>query len=96
VKLPRISVNLYKVVSGVGFSLLWAWVMYLLWHQPSYTTFIWFYLVIGSILLKWVLFGIIDRIHLKLRLRAVKRELDQSDMRVRQAIKGEHQEDDQR
>jgi hypothetical protein len=95
VKLLRISVNLYKVVLGVGFSLLWAWVMYLLWQQPSYITFIWFYLVIGSILLKWVLFGIIDRVHLKMRLRAVKRELDQSDMRVRQATKGEHREDDQ-
>ena len=96
VKLPRISVNFYKVVLGVAFSLLWARVMYLLWHQPSYATFIWFYLAIGSILLKWVFFEIIDRIHLKIRLRAVRRELDESNMRVREATKGEHQEDEQR
>lgn len=95
-KLPRVGVNFYKVVLGVSFSLLWARIMYLLWPQPSYITFIWFYLAIGSIILKWVLFEIIDRIHLKIRLRAVKRELDESNMRVREATKGEHREDDQR
>lgn len=95
-KIPRIGVNFYKVVLGVSFSLLWARIMYLLWSQPSYITFIWFYLAIGSIILKWVIFEIIDRIHLKIRLRAVRRELDESDMRVREATKGEHKEDDQR
>jgi len=95
-RLPRVGVNFYKVVLGVGFSLLWAWIMYLLWPQPSYMTFIWFYLAIGSIILKWVLFEIIDRIHLKIRLRAVKMELDESNMRVREAARGEHKEDDER
>jgi len=91
-KLPRLGVNLYKAVIGVGFSLLWARVMYVLWEQPSYTTFIWFYLAIGGILLKWVIFEIIDRIHLKIRLRAVRRELEESDIRVREAEKAEHPE----
>jgi len=94
-KLPRIGVNFYKVVAGVGFSLLWARIMYLLWSQPSYTTFIWFYLAIGSVILKWVLFEIIDRINLKIRLRAINKELDESNMRVREASRGEHREDEQ-
>lgn len=77
-KLPRLTVNLYKVVIGVGFSLLWASIMYIIWPQPSYVTFIWFYLGLGSIVLKWVIFEIIDRINMKLRLRGVKRELEES------------------
>ena len=92
VRLPRLGVNLYKAVIGVGFSLLWARVMYVIWGQPSYITFIWFYLAIGGILLKWVIFEIIDRIHLRIRLRAVKRELEESDMRVREAARAEHPE----
>jgi divalent metal cation (Fe/Co/Zn/Cd) transporter len=96
VKLPKIGVNFYKVVVGVAFSLLWARVMYLLWPQPSYITFMWFYLAIGSVLLKWVLFEIIDRIHLKIRLRAMMRELNESKRRVREATKGKSQEDNQR
>ena len=95
-KLPRIGINFYKALLGVSFSLLWAKVMYVLWDQPSYTTFIWFYLAIGGVLLKWVIFEIIDRIHLKIILRAVRRELDESDRRVREATEGEHQEDAQR
>ena len=90
-KRPKFTVNFYKVVVGVGFSLFWAKVMYFLWAQPSYVTFIWFYLVIGSILLKWVFFEIIDRIHLKIRRRATERELRESTMRVREAAEGGHQ-----
>lgn len=91
-KLPRLGVNLYKAVIGVCFSLLWGRVMYMLWDQPPYTTFIWFYLAIGGILLKWVIFEIIDRIHLKIRLRAVRRELEESEIRVREAERAEHPE----
>lgn len=90
-KLPRLGVNFYKVVFGVAFSLLWAKVMYTIWRQPSYITFVWFYLALGSILLKWVFFEIIDRIHTKMRLRTVRRELEESDVRVHQAGTDEHQ-----
>ena len=91
-RIPRLDLNFYKVIVGVSFSLLWAKVMYLLWDQPSYITFIWFYLGIGSIVLKWVLFGIMDRIHTNIRLRAVKKELDQSTTRVEEAGKGIYEE----
>ena len=84
-KRPKFTVNFYKVVVGVAFSLLWARIMYFLWTEPSYVTFIWFYLVVGSIVLKWVFFEIIDRIHLKVRRSAVERELRESSMRVREA-----------
>lgn len=89
VKLPRLDVNFYKVVVGVCFSLLWARVMYLIWEQPSYLTFIWFYIVIGSVILKWVLFVVIDRIHLRLRIKALKRELDESERRVDEIYKNQ-------
>ncbi len=85
VKLLKLGVNFYKVIVGVCFSLVWARVMYIIWDQPSYITFIWFYIVIGSILLKWVFFVIIDRINMKMKLKAVRRELDQSTMRVHEA-----------
>ena len=82
VRIPRVSINLYKVVAGVGFSLVWARVMYLIWGQPSYLTFVWFYLGVGSIVLKWVLFWAIDRIHLKLRVGALRKRLDEAEERV--------------
>jgi len=85
VKLPRIGVNFYKVLVGVGFSLGWAKVMYMLWPQPSYITFIWFYLVIGSTIVKWVFFVVIDRIYLKLKLRAVRRVFQESNARVHES-----------
>ena len=81
-KLPKADVNLCKIVTGVAFSLLWAWIMYLLWPEPSFLTFLWFYLVLGSIILKWAIFWIIDRIHLRMRLKALNRELDASDRRI--------------
>jgi hypothetical protein len=87
VKLPKLGVNFYKIVVGVCFSLLWARVMYLIWEQPSYLTFIWFYTVIGSILLKWVLFVIIDRIHIRIRLKALRKELDESERRINEILK---------
>ena len=88
IKLPKLGINFYKVVVGVCFSLLWARVMYLIWEQPSYLTFIWFYIVIGSIILKWVLFVIIDRINLRIRLKALRRELDESERRINEISKG--------
>ena len=89
IKLPRLDVNFYKVVVGVCFSLLWARVMYLIWEQPSYLTFIWFYIVIGSVILKWVLFVIIDRINIRLRIRALRRELDESERRIDEIYKNQ-------
>jgi len=89
VKLPRLDVNFYKVVVGVCFSLLWARVMYIIWEEPSYLTFIWFYIVIGSVILKWVLFVIIDRIHLRLRIKALRRELDESERRIEEIYKNQ-------
>lgn len=86
-KLPSIGVNFYKVITGIVFSLVWARVMYFIWSQPSYLTFVWFYLGVGSFILKWVLFEIIDRINLKIRVRNLKRQLDEADKRVRQADK---------
>ncbi|MFO7773658.1 MAG: phosphate signaling complex protein PhoU [Dehalococcoidia bacterium] len=94
-KLPRLDVNFYKVVTGVGFSLLWARTMYLIWAQPSYITFVWFYLLIGSVILKWGIFKIVDRIHLKVKLKAVKEELDESRTRVQEATKSELKADGQ-
>ena len=85
-KLPKLGINFCKVLAGVGFSLLWARVMYSLWEHPDYITFIWFYLVIGSVILKWVIFTIIDRIHLKIKVKSLLRELDESERRVREAL----------
>jgi hypothetical protein len=82
-KWPKANINLYKVVVGIAFSLLWARVMYFIWSQPSYVTFIWFYIGIGSALLKWVLFEIIDRINLRVRIRSMERELDEAQRRRR-------------
>jgi len=93
VKLPRLDVNFYKVVIGVAFSLVWARVMYLVWQQPSFVTFLWFYLLIGSVILKWVIFNIVDRIHLKLRIKAVSGELEQASTRVHEAVRGEYKSD---
>ncbi len=84
-KLPRLDINFYKVIVGVGFSLLWARIMYHIWDQPSFITFIWFYLGVGSVLLKWVLFVIMDRITTRVRVRVVKRELERSSKRVHEA-----------
>jgi len=81
-KLPRISINLYKVVIGVCFSLLWARLMYSIWEQPSFLTFVWFYLIIGSIILKWVIFEIVDRIQRKKMIRDMRKEVDESHKRV--------------
>jgi len=95
VKLPKLDINFYKVVIGVGFSLLWARVLYLVWQQPSFITFVWFYLLIGSVILKWVIFEIVDRIHLKVRIKAVSGELDAASTRVHQATKGEFKSEGQ-
>jgi hypothetical protein len=84
-KFPRININFSKAIAGILFSLLWARVMYFLWEHPSYLTFVWFYLGIGSLLLKWALFEIIDRIALRLRIKNLKKELDEADARVRLA-----------
>lgn len=87
---PRLNINLYKVITGVCFSLFWASVMYMVWEQPSYLTFVWFYLGLGSIVLKWVIFEFIDRIHMKLRLRTIGKEIEQSRTRVREATPDRH------
>jgi len=83
-KLPKVNINFYKVVAGIGFSLLWARVMYFIWSDPSYVTFVWFYVVIGSMILKWVIFEIIDRINLRVSVRNLERELDEAEQRRRE------------
>lgn len=94
-KLPRLDVNFYKVVIGVAFSLVWARVMYLVWEQPSFIVFMWFYLLVGSVILKWVIFNIVDRVHVKLRIKAVSGELEQASTRVHEAVRGEYKSDGQ-
>lgn len=84
-KLPGLSINLYKVAIGVLFSLLWGRVMYMIWDKPSYFIFIWFYLGVGSVILKWVIFEIIDRIRMRIRLKQVERALKESRTRVQNA-----------
>ncbi len=87
-KIPKPTVNFYKVLVGVGFSLLWASLMYRIWDQPSYLIFVLFYLGLGSVVLKWVIFEVIDRASLRLRLRRVKKELEESRARVEDARPG--------
>ncbi len=84
-KRPKLTINLVKVIAGVAFSLVWASVMYRIWPQPEYLTFVWFYLGLGSIVLKWIFFEIIDRIYMKVRLNRVRRELEESRKRVEKA-----------
>jgi len=84
-KRPKLTVNVYKVLFGVAFSLVWARVMYAIWAQPSYATFIWFYLGVGSVLLKWVFFESIDRLHRRLRRRAIEKQLAESVTRLDEA-----------
>jgi phosphate transport system protein len=93
-KLPRIrlDVNFLKITVGVVFSLIWGQVMYLLWPQPPYLIFVLFYLIAGSVLIKWVFFEIIDQVHLRFSLKAISREIDESDLRVHQAISSGHLE----
>jgi phosphate transport system protein len=81
-RLSHLDINFVKVVVGVIFSLIWGQVMYFIWENPSFLIFIWFYLGIGSVVLKWVIFFIIDRIHTRMRVKAVKMELAQSTARV--------------
>ncbi len=80
-RFPEDNVNLYKVIVGIGFSLLWARVMYFIWAQPSFVTFVWFYFGIGSTLMKWGLFEIVDRVNLRVRIRNMEKELDEAERR---------------
>jgi phosphate transport system protein len=43
--------------------------------------------LVGSIVLKWVIFEIIDRIEKKLKIKSIKKELEASDIRVTEAKK---------
>ena len=82
-RLPKANINFYKVLVGIGFSLLWARVMYFIWSHPSFMTFVWFYLGVGSMLLKWALFEIIDRVNSSVRIRNMEKELDEAKRRRR-------------
>ncbi len=92
-RIAGLGANLHKVIFGVAFSLLWARVMYAIWNQPSYLTFIWFYLGLGSMLLKWIFFEIIDRLRVKIKMKSVQKELEEADIRVQQSIAGSYQEE---
>jgi uncharacterized protein YacL len=91
-KLPKISINLYKVVIGVCFSLIWARIMYTIWEQPPFLTFVWFYLIVGSIILKWIIFEIVDRIQRKKMIRDMRNEVDESNRRVKEIRKLQHKD----
>jgi len=95
-KIPKIKVgvNFFKIIVGVIFSLIWGRMMYLIWPQPSYIAFVLFYLIAGSVLIKWVFFEIIDRVYLRLRLKTISREIDESDTRVQKAIEGGYSENE--
>lgn len=92
--IERLGTNFYKVIVGVAFSMAWARVMYAIWNQPSYLTFIWFYLGLGSMLLKWVFFEIIDKFRTKATVKSVQKELEEADIRIQQATIGISQEKD--
>ncbi len=94
-KRPKLGINFYKVVIGVGFSLLWARIMYLIWPEPEYITFVWFYLLVGSVILKWGIFEIVDRIHLRVRIRTVRGELAEASKRVHELTTGDPEVDGQ-
>jgi len=89
-RLPKANVNFYKVLVGIGFSLIWGRVMYSIWDDPSFVTFIWFSLGIGSVLLKWGLFEIVDRISLRVRVRNMEKELDEAERRRHEVERGKH------
>jgi phosphate transport system protein len=91
--ITRMSTNFYKVAFGVAFSMAWARAMYAIWNKPSYLTFIWFYLGIGSMLLKWVFFEIIDRLRVNVTVKSVKKELEEADIRVQQTTAVTYQEE---
>ncbi|MBN1191459.1 MAG: phosphate signaling complex protein PhoU [Dehalococcoidales bacterium] len=88
----KIGVNFIKIVVGVVFSLIWGQVMYLVWPQPSYLVFVLFYLIAGSVIIKWVFFEIIDRVSLRARLKAISQEIDESGLRVHEAIESSYAE----
>ncbi len=89
----KFDVNFFKVTLGVIFSLIWGRTMYLIWPQPSYIIFLLFYLLAGSVLLKWVFFEIIDRIYLRVRLKSVVKEIDESGTRVRKVVEASSPEE---
>jgi len=37
--------------------------MYWGWDEPSFVVFLLFYLLLGNVVLKWVIFGLVDYFH---------------------------------
>jgi len=55
--------NFDKIAIGTPFLLLWGSVMYWGWDEPSFVVFLLFYLLLGNVILKWVIFELIDHFH---------------------------------
>ena len=60
-----VNKNLHKISVGTPFLLLWGALMYELWDEPSFVTFILFYLLLGNVVLKWTLFELVDHLHIR-------------------------------
>ncbi|HXY74300.1 MAG TPA: phosphate signaling complex protein PhoU [Dehalococcoidales bacterium] len=87
------GINFLKIIVGVIFSLAWGRIMYLIWPQPPYLTFVLFYLLAGSVIIKWVFFEIIDRANQKFKLKSVSREIEASNNRVHETVVGIYSND---
>ena len=57
--------NLHKIAVGTPWLLLWGSVMYWLWDEPDFVHFVLFYLLLGNVILKWILFELVDHFHLR-------------------------------
>jgi len=57
--------NLHKISIGTPYLLLWGSLMYWLWDEPSFVTFVLFYLLLGNVVLKWIIFELVDHLHIR-------------------------------
>jgi len=57
--------NFHKIAVGTPWLLLWGSIMYWIWGDPSFVVFLLFYLLLGNVILKWIIFELIDHFHVK-------------------------------
>jgi len=57
--------NLHKISVGTPWLLLWGSVMYWIWDEPTFVAFLLFYLLVGNVILKWILFELVDHFHVR-------------------------------
>jgi len=65
-RLHLMNKNLHKILVGTPWLLGWGSLMYWLWDEPSFAVFVLFYLLLGNMILKWILFELVDHVHIKL------------------------------